>query len=350
MEDMHDLVIVGAGPGGIALAAEAHACELASNRIVLLEKGGAHNWAIRQFYPEQKLTTANYKGFQARCEGLLCINDMTKTETLEYFDRVIANYHIDVQYNTEVSSARRVDEHFEIETSKGTYESKVLAIAIGILGRPNKPKEYSLPASLKNRLLFDLTSQAVKNEDVLVVGGGDSAAEYVENLFKQNNRVSLSYRQAEFKRLNERNHANLLAMEQRGEVQILRTTNIVKIEDDNGRPRVLFKEEKIPPKTFDRVIYALGGTTPSNFLRTLGIGFNEHGPIVNDYGETNVPGLFVLGDLVVGPKGGSIITAFNSAVHAMQRICKVHLLCGPCNPATQKGTPDAETKEQTPEG
>src|SRR5262245_39173730 len=132
---MHDLVIVGAGPGGIALAAEAAACSLGAPRTVVFEKGSTHNWAIRQFYPDKKLTTANYKGFQARCEGLLCINDMTKAETLEYFDRVIRDYKIDVQYETEVFAARRdlteSDARFQIETSKGRYESKVLAIGIG---------------------------------------------------------------------------------------------------------------------------------------------------------------------------------------------------------------------------
>jgi thioredoxin reductase (NADPH) len=330
---MHDLIIIGAGPGGVALAAEAGACAIDRTRTIVLEKGPNHNGAIRQFYPEQKLTTANYKGFQARCKGLLCISDMTKTETLEYFDRVIRDYELQIQYQTEVSKALRIETDgeagFRVETSRGAYESKVLAVAIGILGRPNKPKEYSLPALLKDRLLFDITSRQIENENVLVVGGGDSAAEYVEYVYKQHNRVTLSYRQAEFTRLNERNGVTLLGMEQRSEVGVLRMSNIVKIEDDAGRPRVVFKEESYPPRTFDRVVYALGGSTPSNFLRTLGIQFNEEGPIFDSSGETNVPGLFILGDLVVGRKGGSIITAFNSAVHAMQRICEAYLVCDP---------------------
>ena len=50
--------------------------------------------AIRQLYPEKKLTTANYKGFAARCEGLLCVRDMTKPETLEFFDKIISDYHV----------------------------------------------------------------------------------------------------------------------------------------------------------------------------------------------------------------------------------------------------------------
>src|SRR6476660_3422138 len=81
---MHDLVIIGAGPGGIALAAEAFASGIDPSQILILEKGATHNSAIRQLYPEKKLTTANYKGFAARCEGLLCVRDMTKPETLQF--------------------------------------------------------------------------------------------------------------------------------------------------------------------------------------------------------------------------------------------------------------------------
>jgi thioredoxin reductase len=59
----------------------------------------------------------------------------------------------------------------------------------------------------------------------------------------------------------------------------------------------------------------------------LGIAFNQQGPIFDDAGATNVPGLYLLGDLVVGKKGGSIITAFNSAVRAMKHICAHEIAC-----------------------
>lgn len=116
-------------------------------------------------------------------------------------------------------------------------------------------------------------------------------------------------------------------MEQSREVEILRSTNIIRIDDDGGLPHVVFREVAASARTCDRVIYALGGTTPTNFLRTLGIAFNEQGPIFDEAGATNVQGLYLLGDLVVGKKGGSIITAFNSAVHAMKRICANDLSC-----------------------
>jgi thioredoxin reductase (NADPH) len=321
---MYDLLIIGAGPGGIALAAEAHACGIDPSRILILEKSHNHNWAIRQLYPEQKITTANYKGFEAKCEGLLCLSDMTKTQTIEYFDKVISDYNINIKYDAEVYGMERLndgDARFRINSSNGTFESRVLGVAIGIFGRPNKPHDYAFPPSLRQRLLFDITSIPIRDENVLVVGGGDTAAEFVQYLLPAGNRVALSYRQAEFVRLNDQNRNALLAMEQSREVEILRSTNIVRVEDEQGLPHVVFREETVSPRTFDRVIYALGGTTPTNFLRTLGIAFNEHGPLFDETGATNVPGLYLLGDLVVGTKGGSIITAFNSAVHAMKRIC-----------------------------
>jgi thioredoxin reductase (NADPH) len=328
---MYQLLIIGAGPGGIALAAEAHAVGIDPDQILVLEKAQAHNWAIRQLYPEQKITTANYKGFEAKCEGLLCLTDMTKAQTIEYFDKVIHDYRINIKYDAEVNGLERVDgvdgSRFRVRSTAGEFESKVLGVGIGIFGRPNKPKEYSFPPSLRQRLLFDITSVPIREEAVLVVGGGDTAAEYVQYLHAAGNRVTLSYRQPEFRRLSDQNRATLLGMEQRNEVEILRSTNIKRIDEDLGRPVVVFQEETHSPRSFDRVVYALGGTTPTNFLRALGIAFNDKGPIFDNAGATNVPGLYLLGDLVVGKKGGSIITAFNSAVRAMKRICANDLPC-----------------------
>jgi thioredoxin reductase (NADPH) len=132
--------------------------------------------------------------------------------------------------------------------------------------------------------------------------------------------VTLSYRRAEFARLNDRNLATLHRLEQSGEVEILRPSNVVELESENGRPHVRFKEKQYAARVFDRIVYALGGTTPTNFLRMLGVDITDKGPVFDAAGETNVPGLFLIGDLVVGRAGGSINTAFNSAVHTMRRI------------------------------
>ena len=97
---------------------------------------------------------------------------------------------------------------------------------------------------------------------------------------------------------------------------------------DAGRPRPIFMEEQYQPRTYDGVVYALGGRTPTNSLRMLGIKFDDDSPVFHESGGTKVSGLFLIGDLVVGKTGGSIITAFNSAVRAMRSICAGYL---PCN-------------------
>ena len=72
---------------------------------------------------------------------------------------------------------------------------------------------------------------------------------------------------------------------------------------------------------------ALGGTTPENFLKTIGIDFDGRTPVLREGYETSTPGLFLVGDLTAGKAGGSIISAFNSANDAMRALCEGHLDC-----------------------
>lgn len=320
-------IIIGAGPAGISLAVEARAVGIPAEEILLLEKGAEHSWAIRKFYPESKPVTANYKGIEAQCEGVMCIVDTTKELTLSYLDEAIANYKLNVRYNEAV---HRIAPHdggyggFTVETNAGVYHGQFCAIAIGILGRPNKPA-YALPNSLRKAIHFDITSERIEGKDCLVVGGGDTASEYCQFLVQQNNRVSLSYRGTEFNRLNSVNYASLMALSEKGAVRLLTGTNISGITDVEGRPQVNFAEPEHAPMVFDKVIYALGGTTPENFLRSVGIAFEGSAPVLQEGYETSVPGLFLIGDLTAGKSGGSIISAFNSSARAMRYICTRYL-------------------------
>lgn len=318
---MYEMIIIGAGPAGISMAAEARGVGLAADKILILEKGDAHSWAIRKFYPAAKPVLANYKGIEAVCTGVMCLTDMTKEETLTYIDRTIEQCELQVHYKEAVTAIRpQPDGGFAVETSGGVYLSERCIIAIGILDKPNKP-EYKIPAPLLQRVHYDITTVALAGENCLVVGGGDTASEYCQFLVQQGNRVTLSYRRQEFARLNPVNHESLLALEARGQVTLLRGSNIAGMEDDAGRPRAVFQEAAHPAQTFDRVVYALGGTTPLNFLKAVGIRFEGEVPVLTQGYETSLPGLYLIGDLSAGKKGGSINLAFNMAAEAMRHIC-----------------------------
>jgi thioredoxin reductase (NADPH) len=302
------------------MAAEARGVGIPAEKIVVLEKGDAHSWAIRKFYPASKPVLANYKGIKAVCTGVMCLTDMSKEETLTYIDRVIEQNQLNVHYKEAVTAIRPLEGGgFTVETNAAAYQTLRCVIAIGILDKPNKP-EYKIPPALSKRVHYDITSVSIKDEDCLVVGGGDTAAEYCQFLVQQGNRVTLSYRRQEFARLNPVNLESLLALETRAQVRVIRGSNISVLEDEGGRPRAVFQEAEHKAETFDRVVYALGGTTPLNFLKAVGIKFEGEVPVLTQGYETSLPGLYLIGDLSAGKKGGSINLAFNMAAEAMRSI------------------------------
>lgn len=322
------IVIIGAGPAGISMAVESRAAGIPASDVLVLEKAREHSFAIRKYYPENKLVTANYKGFEAICTGTLCLADSSKHETLSYLDQSIRDHEVNVHYGETVWKIHQHEgrQLFTVMTDRGEYDAVVVAIAIGILGKPNKPS-YPLPLSLTSRLLFEITSTEVKGARVLVVGGGDSASEYCQYLSQDGNDVTLSYRRPELTRMNDINRDSLLALAARGEARLLLGTDVAGIRDTGGRPEVTFGGA-VPPEVFDYVVFALGGSAPHDFLKVIGIEFDGPEPVLKEGYETSVPGMFLLGDLSAGRKGGSIIWAFNSANTAMKRICDRYLALG----------------------
>ncbi len=325
---MYEITIIGAGPAGISMAVEARAAGVASEKILILEKASEHSFSLKKYYPENKLVTANYKGFEAVCTGVMCLIDSSKHEAISFLDKAINDHGIRVNYDETVTKILKHDHEqlFDIVTERGEHTTKVVVIAIGILGKPNKP-EYKLPATLRTRMLFDLTTIAIHDATVLVVGGGDSASEYCQYLVQKNNKVTLCYRKSEFTRMNDINKESVLALARRGELEIQYSADIAQVKDVGGKVAMEYKGSEYTSRIFDYVVYALGGTTPRNFLKVIGINFNGDEPYLKEGYETNVPGLFLVGDLSAGAKGGSIIWAFNSANSAMRKICRDYLGC-----------------------
>jgi thioredoxin reductase (NADPH) len=323
---MLDIIIIGAGPAGISMAVEAVNAGIATDKILILEKAEEHSFTIKKYYPDNKLVTANFKGFTAACTGVMCLADSSKHETISYLDKAIEDHKLNVHYSETVYKIHqeKTEQKFVIYTDKKIYEAKVVVIAVGILGKPNKP-EYKIPAALSEKVFFDVTSKEIKNAKVLVVGGGDSASEYCQYLHQVGNNVIISYRKDSFNRMNEINLESLTTLANQNEVKLKLNSNISAIEIENGNPKVIFAESEA--EVFDFIVYALGGSTPENFLKLIGIEFDGPDPILKEGYETTIPGLFLTGDLSAGKKGGSIIWAFNSANAAIKKICENYLNC-----------------------
>src|SRR4051812_38529959 len=95
-------IIVGAGPAGIATAIELIEAGVSPKEILVLEKGPHSIDAIRKFYPDKKMTIANYKGLPTETLGHIPVfPDLTKAETIVYFDELIKKYALEVRFNSE---------------------------------------------------------------------------------------------------------------------------------------------------------------------------------------------------------------------------------------------------------
>lgn len=325
LQSLYEIVIVGAGPAGISLAVEAVKKGIRPESIIVLEKFQDHSWSIRKFYPDDKLVTANYKGTDVACTGTMCLLDSSKEETLDYLGQAIQDNNIPVLYNHSVNEIKKLrNGQYVVCSNNECFVTKTVAIAIGVLGKPNKP-DYPIPSDISSQVLFDVTSKDIRGKNVLVVGGGDSASEYVQFLVERGNKVSLSYRRDSFGRMNDINKNSLELLGKNKKASLLLKTNISEIKKSGDKVEVLFKERE--SLSFDFVIYALGGSTPKDFLSSIGIAMTKEGPEISNFFESEQEGVFLLGDLSAGRGGGSINVAFNSSHKAMEEVCNMYLDC-----------------------
>lgn len=320
-----DLLIVGAGPAGIATAVEARRAGIA--RILLLEKGPGHSFSIEKLYTPGKRVDKVYLGQEVACEGAVCIVDGTRETVLETLDGFVREHGLEIRSETEVARiVPRQEGGFEVVDARGqAYLARTVVLAIGVFGRPARP-DYPIPPALRGCVHFDLATGLPPGERVLVVGGGNTALEYVEYLYP-GRAVTLAYRGAEFTRANEVNRRILRELEAAGRASVWRNADLASLRDAGEAPRVeaAFKDGRMA--RFDRVLYALGGSTPEGFLSQAGVSFDGKRPVVDHRFHTTVPGLYLAGDLVAGGRG-SIVKAFNTGRTVVwEGLCQGHLEC-----------------------
>lgn len=315
--DKYDIAIIGGGPAGISAAVEAMVSGI--EKIILFEKGDNHSMTIRQYYKDNKRVDKNWKGQEMTLDGNVLFADGTKESTIDLFDKLLDEHAINAQFNSEIEYIKEnppLEIPFEIKTAKGDlfYSTNVI-LAIGNMGKPNKP-DYKIPPSIRPLVGHNL-EHCSKNEHVLVVGGGDSAVEYAYYLADTNN-VTLTYRKKEFTRANEQNNAILAEYVEDNKIHLKNGVNITEVTTKQGRALVHYDDGFTI--AYDKIVYAIGGVAPKDFLDKCGVETNETGfPILNENFQTTTHGLYVAGDLAIRV-GGSIAASLNHSYRIISHI------------------------------
>jgi len=313
MNEIYDLIIIGGGPGGIGAVVEAK--ELGLGSVLLIEKTDNHSHTIRKFYKDKKRVDKDWQGQAVELEGNVEFVDGTKESTLDYFDKLLDDESIDSRFNCEVQKVKKVDDIFNVETSSGAFLAKHVIVSIGRMGKPNKPN-YKIPVSLRPQVGYNL-DKCGNGEHVLVIGGGDSAVEYACDL-SDTNEVTLTYRREELSRPNPTNREMITNYAKEEKVRLKLGIDIEGVESEHGKLRVNYNDNT--HELYDRAVFAIGGTTPKDFLKACGFTLDEKGePIFDENYESENKGLYVAGDIAFA-SGGSIAIALNHGYRIVSHI------------------------------
>ena len=154
-------------------------------------------------------------------------------------------------------------------TSVGTYTSLFVVLA---MGRRGTPRKLGVPGEGQPKVMYQLMdAQSYNGQNLLVVGGGDSAVEAAIGLARQdNNTVYISYRKPKFFRIKKKNEERIGELIDRRKIKPLFNSEVLQIGAASVKLKTEEGEVEIPN---DYVFVFAGGIPPFDMLKEMGIAF-----------------------------------------------------------------------------
>lgn len=257
----YDLIIIGAGPAGIAGSLMAKKLGLKFLTVEQDTLGGT----VYTFPRAKIVMTAP---MDLPLYGKVKLYDTSKGELLKIWEDALTKNDIVIQEKTKVEEIKPVKGHFLLRTNLGIdYTAKNVLLAIG---RQGSPRKLNIPGEMTEKVAYRLLEpELVHQKKVVVVGGGDSAVEAALSLMDENE-VILSYRKDKFSRIKPKNREKILAAIATAKIRMIYNSNLVRINPDNVLIRVDGQEEVLSVLN-DLVYIFAGGELPTQFLQKAGV-------------------------------------------------------------------------------
>jgi thioredoxin reductase (NADPH) len=255
-----DVLIVGAGPAGLAASLAAKKMGLNYQTVEQDSLGGA----VFQ-YPRGKLVMT--APVELPIVGKVQFRNTSKEELLKFWTKACDGNRLKISYKERVESIENKDGAFHVKTSTQQYVAS--AVLLGI-GRRGTPRKLGVPGEELPKVVYRLIDpEQYRGQQVVVVGGGDSALEAAASIAELGDTsVILSYRGEAFQRAKQKNRQRVDAASAKGQLKVLLNSQIREIRSDEVLMKHSGQELKV---SNDAVIVSAGGILPNDFLRSIGI-------------------------------------------------------------------------------
>jgi len=317
---VRDVIIVGAGPSGLAAAIHAKQRNL---DYLVIEQGVLVN-SIFRFPPQMVFFTTPELLEIGGLPFMSPYEKPTRAEALNYYRKVVDKFDLLIAYEETVMSISREDELFAIETrsSRGVRRVRHARSVVLAIGYYDHPVTLGIPGEdLPHVHHYYSEAHPYYRQRVVVVGGGNSAAEAALEMYRAGVLVTLVHRHPELKStikywvlpdIMNRIREESIAARFNTCVTEIRPTSVV-VTGPSGA-------DEIPA---DAVFLLTGYRADSDLMARAGVEFNErHAPHHDPQTfETNVPGLFVAGGAIAGDDTGTVFIE-NGRFHG-ERIIEV---------------------------
>jgi thioredoxin reductase/NAD-dependent dihydropyrimidine dehydrogenase PreA subunit len=256
----HQVIIVGAGPAGLAATLKAQ--ELGLNYLTLDQEslGGTV-----YKYPRGKIVMT--QPVDLPITGKMHFKETTKEELLEFWQGVKDKTGIRISYQELVSNITSRGAGFELKTSRGQYTADKILLAIGRRGTPRK---LGVPGEDLPKVVYSLIDpEQYAGKKVLIVGGGDSALEAALSIADAGGtEVSISYRSDSFSRAKVKNRERIDQYAAASRIELYLSSNVTSISPQEV---VLEQKGETIQIANEAIIVNAGGILPTGFLKDIGI-------------------------------------------------------------------------------